>query len=448
MCDSFLAVSRKTIGTSAEGRYFPNVTPVLALPVYRRLLVAYTLNELAWSIGTVALAVLVYRRTGSAIGATAFFICAQTIPALLSPLVVARIDQRPARRVLPVLYGIEAIAFASLAWATTRFALAPALALALVDGVAAVSARAIARATTVAVLTPRDLLREGNALMNGSFSVCFMAGPAIGGLVVALGGTQAALIANSAMFVAIALTMLTTTGLPPAPHEAAPSAGRLRRAFVHARRTPAIRILLSLQAVALLFFTMSVPVEVVFAGHSLHAGAGGYGALLSAWGAGAVVGSLVYARWRGVQSRTLIAGGTAALGIGLVGMAVSPALGYAIAAAAVAGAGNGVEAVSARTALQEAVDPAWMTLMMSFNESMAEAVPGLGILLGGVVATLASPRAALATAGAGALVVTGLIVYRLRPDRLLAGTAAGDGSLEPEESNAAMRSEQPSEAIR
>ena len=416
--------------------------------MYRRLLVAYTLNELAWSIGTVALAVLIYRRTGSAIGATAFFICAQTIPALISPLVVARIDQRPARRVLPVLYGIEAIAFASLAWVTARFALAPALVLALVDGVAAVSARAIARATTVAVLTPRGLLREGNALMNGSFSVCFMAGPAIGGLVVALGGTQAALIANSAMFAAIALTMLTTAGLPPAPHEPAPSAGRLRRAFEHARQTPAIRILLGLQAVALLFFTMSVPVEVVFTSNTLHAGAGGYGALLSAWGAGAVVGSLIYARWREVESRTLIAGGAGALGIGLLGMAVSPALGYAIAAAAVAGAGNGVEAVSVRTALQEAVDPRWMTLMMSFSESMAEAVPGFGILLGGAVATLASPRAALATAGAGGLVVTGLIAHKLRPDRFFAGPAASDGPLEPGESSGSMRSEQPSEAIR
>jgi MFS family permease len=415
--------------------------------VYRRLLVAYTLNELAWSIGTVALAVLVYRRTGSAIGATAFFLCAQTIPALISPLMVARIDQRSVRRVLPVLYGIEAVAFASLAWVTARFALAPALVLALLDGVAAVSARAIARATTVAVLTPRDLLREGNALMNSSFSVCFMAGPAIGGLVVALGGTQAALIANSAMFALIALTMLTTGGLPPAPHEPAPSAGRLRRALEHARETPAIRILLSLQAVALLFFTMSVPVEVVFTSNTLRTGAGGYGALLSAWGAGAVLGSLIYARWREVPSRTLIAGGAGALGIGLLGMALSPALGYAIAAAAVAGAGNGVEAVSVRTALQEAVEPAWMTLMMSFSESMAEAVPGLGILLGGAVATIAGPRAALATAGAGALVVTGLIAYKLRPGRLAARPAAADRPPEPAQSGAPMRSEPRSEAI-
>ena len=48
----------------------------------------------------------------------------------------------------------------------------------------------------------------------------------------------------------------------------------------------------------MVLFTISFPVEVVFAQHSLHAGPRGYGALLSAWGAGAVVGSAVYARWR------------------------------------------------------------------------------------------------------------------------------------------------------
>ncbi len=47
---------------------------VLRLPAYRRLLAAYALNELAWSVGTLALSVLVYRRTGSALGSAVFFL--------------------------------------------------------------------------------------------------------------------------------------------------------------------------------------------------------------------------------------------------------------------------------------------------------------------------------------------------------------------------------------
>ena len=41
----------------------------LKLPAFRRLFAAYSLNELAWAFGSLALAVLVYRRTGSALGA-------------------------------------------------------------------------------------------------------------------------------------------------------------------------------------------------------------------------------------------------------------------------------------------------------------------------------------------------------------------------------------------
>jgi len=57
------------------------------------------------------------------------------------------------------------------------------------------------------------------------------------------------------------------------------------------------------QGAGVVAFTISVPVEVVLAQHSLHAGAAGYGAMLSGWGAGAVVGSAAYARWRRVHAR-------------------------------------------------------------------------------------------------------------------------------------------------
>jgi MFS family permease len=154
-----------------------------------------------------------------------------------------------------------------------------------------------------------------------------------------------------------------------------------------------------------LFFTISVPVEVVFAQHSLHTTAAGYGAMLSAWGAGAVVGAAIYARWRGLPSRELIALGTAALGVGFLVMAAAPTLIVAIIGAAVAGVGNGVQSVAARTALQEEVEDRWMALMMSLNEVVFQSVPGAGILIGGTITALGSPRAALAVAGVGSLAV-------------------------------------------
>jgi predicted MFS family arabinose efflux permease len=395
------------------------VSLLLKLPAFRRLLAAYTLNELAYSIGAIALALLVYRRTGSAIGASGFFLSSQFVPALISPALVARLDHRAVRRVLVVLYLLEGVAFLALAWLVSRFSLVPVLALAMADGVLALTARSLARTATVAVTSPAGLLREGNAVTNACFSVCFMAGPAIGGAVVAAGSTTLALLVDSALFAVIALTLTTASGFPEAVQERQPQRGRLRAALAHAIDRPAIRALFALQAAAVLFFTISIPVEVVFAQHSLHAGAGGYGALLSAWGGGAIAGSAIYARWRSLPARILISVGAGSLGIGFVLMAAAPTLALALAGAVLAGCGNGIEAVSARTALQEYVEPNWMAMMMGLNESMFQAVPGGGILLGGAIASLASPRAALAVAGGGALAITAFAWVVLTPDGAL-----------------------------
>ena len=388
---------------------------VLELPAYRRLLAAYTLNELAWALGSLALAYLIYRRTGSAAGAAAFFLCTQFAPALISPLLVARIDQHHPRLVLPVLYSLEGGLFLALGWLARHSPVAVVLALALLDGALALTARPLARAATVSVTRGADLLREGNALINACFSVCFMAGPAIGGAVVAAGGASAALFANTGLFLAIALTLATARRLPAPAADRVPTAGRIRAAFAHIKQAPAIRALLSLQACALLFFTLTVPVEVVYATRSLHSGVSGYGILLSSWGAGAVIGSAVYARWRGRPARQLISLGALALGVGFLVTAVAPSLALAIVGSVIAGVGNGVETIAVRTTLQERTEDRWMTRVFSFSDSVYPIATGAGIVVGGAIATVSGPRVALGTAGFGALAITAAVWIVLRP---------------------------------
>ncbi len=381
--------------------------PVLRIPTYRRLLAAYALNELAFMIGSVALALLVYGRTGSALGAAAFFLFAQFVPALISPLWVARLDHLPSRIVLPILYWFEAAVFVVLAWvASAHFTVVIVVALALLDGVAALTARALARAATVTVTSAAGLLREGNAVANAGFSICFMFGPGFGGALVAAGGTSLALLVDAGLFGLMGLTLATAQGLPEPSSIRTEARGRVRGALDYVRTRPPIRDLMLLQAIAVLFFTISVPVEVVFAQHSLHAGAAGYGGLVSAWGAGAVAGAAVYARWRGLPSRDLVVFGAGCLGVGFIVMSMAPILAVAIVGAAIAGIGNGVESVAVRTALQEEVEDQWMALMMSLYEALFQSIPGAGIVIGGAITALGSPRAALAVAGVGSLAIT------------------------------------------
>jgi predicted MFS family arabinose efflux permease len=243
--------------------------------------------------------------------------------------------------------------------------------------------------------------------------VAYMVGPALGGALVAANGTKAALFVNVGVLAVMTLTVATATGLPLGVAERAPAAGRLRDAVAHARRDPTVRRLLGLQAVGMFFFTLSIPVEVVLARHTLHASATGYGVLLAVWGAGTIVGSGFYARWRGLSSRLLITVGTVLLGAGFLILAVAPTIGVAFAGSATAGIGNGVQVVAMRIALQEAVSEERMAMILSLNESMFQAVPGVGILVGGAITALAGPRAALAIAAAGSLVVASLMWLKL-----------------------------------
>jgi MFS family permease len=395
------------------------VTRLLRLAAYRRLLAAYTLNELAWGLGTLALSFLVYRRTGSAVGAAGFYLGAQFVPALSAPALVARVDHLPARMILPILYVSESLAFLAQAILVGHFNLVVVLLIAFFDGTIALTARPLARATTAAVTAPQGLLREGNAINNLCFSIAFMLGPALGGLVVATSGISTGLYIDAGVFLVIGLTLASSATLPAVRAPDHERSGRLRAAWAYTRERPTIRRLMGLQAVAILFFTISIPVEVVYAQHTLKAGAGGYGALMAAWGGGAVAGSAAYARWHGLPARALITAGAGALGVGLAAMALSPSLILAVVAAAVAGVGNGVEAVAARTALQELVEERWMAIVLSFSESLYEIAPGIGIVLGGTLAAVSTSRVALAVGAGGALVVAGVAWAVLNPQRRL-----------------------------
>lgn len=407
----------------------------LRLPAFRRLLAAYVLNEFAWSIGTLALSLLVYRETRSALGSAAFFICSQFLPAVLSPALVTRLDVHAMRRVLPVLYAVEALLFGILVWFTHHFALVPVLVLALMDGAIAAAARSLAAAARTQILKPLDLLHEGNALSNFGFSGALMAGPVLGGLVVAAGGTVAALLVNCGLFAGIAL-VLSVTVLPDARPPAGSGLSRLFEGVAQVRRDRLLSRLLAVQAVGLVFFTISIPVEVVYAQHTLRAGPKGYGVLLGAWGLGAVVGSAAFARWRRRSTVSLIVASGLSVAAGFGIMAVAPTLVVAVVGAALVGLANGVESIAARTAVQQQASDQWMALVMSLNDSISQLAPGLGILLGGVIAAAASSRIAFGVAAAGAL------GFALAVPVVLRGTVAAHDNRPPPPGPAPAASEE------
>lgn len=362
-------------------------------------------DELGDWLGEIALAVLVFDRTGSPMATAALFLALQFVPAFATPPLVARLESLPTRVALVGLNLLQAAAFAGLALLTPHFSLVAVIVLGAIGSGLAISGRALTRAAAVAAAAPHGLLREGNAILNVGFTAGAAAGPALAGVIVAGAGAQTALFADAISFAVVAVLLATASGMPRTHPETAGWVIRLRRALSYVRSKAQLRLLIIAQALAFVFFTIVIPIEVVFAKETLGAGDAGYGALLASWGAGMVVGSVAFAVLRRVSLRVLLPISTFAVGIAYLLTGVAPSLAFACAASVLGGAGNGIEWVALVTAVQQLTRAEYQARVASLVESVAKAAPGLGFLLGGATATLFNPRVSYAVAGLGVLAV-------------------------------------------
>src|SRR3954452_18660746 len=264
----------------------------LRVPGDREVAGAYAINRIGDVLALVALAVVVYDATGSALATTAMFLAMEFLPSLLVPVLTARVDRLPVAPVLTAIYLVEAVTFGVLALLTHHFSLPLVLALLAIDGTLAVLARALTRGALTRVLEPSGLLREGNALLNIALAPAFAAGGALAGVIVAAAGADVALIVDAVSFAFAALLTGTLRGLPRYEPEAGEKdedgdwRARLRGALEYLRRHRYARVLLVAQGTVTIFFPLTIPIEVVYARDSLDAGTGGYGAFFAAWGLG------------------------------------------------------------------------------------------------------------------------------------------------------------------
>jgi len=376
----------------------------LRKPQFRRLAVSYGLNELGDWMGIVALSVLVFDRTGSALATSALFLGTRFLPALVAPVLVAKVEQPPPRFALPVIYCGEAAAFGALALlAGHSFALPAVVALAAVDGTLALTGRALTRAVVAALLEPAGELRAGNAVLNVAFTGSAAVGPGIAGLLVAGFGVQSALLLDAVSFYAIGWILLTAGRLPQAEPDPGLVRERVRAGIAYIRERATLRRLLVAQGAAFVFFAAVIPIEVIYVKETLGASDSGYGLLLASWGAGMVVGGILFAAVRRASLPVLLFFGTVAVGAGYLGLAAAPTLLVACLASVLGGAGNGVQWVSAISAVQELTAAAMQARVMSVLESVGAAMPGVGYLVGGLVASGGNPRLTFLVAGIGVL---------------------------------------------
>ena len=223
---------------------------------------------------------------------------------------------------------------------------------------------------------------------------------------------------DAVSFLAIALLLAVTQGLPRPQGEPQATLERLRSGLAFARQDPRVRLLLGGQSLALILFTLIIPIEVIYAKESLNTTSAGFGILLASWGAGIVAGSVLYVAVRDKSAAGLILLSTAAIGLAYLGMAGAQTLFYACLLSVLGGTGNGIQWVSVMTALQEATPQDYQARVVGLLESALAAMPGVGYLIGGVLTAVGSPRTAYAVAGGGTLLLVLVALVALRGLRL------------------------------
>jgi len=293
----------------------------LASPRLRRIIAAYTVNRLGTWIGTVALSVGVYDHTHSALAVAATLVAAQVVPAFLVPALVAKVEASSRRSELSLLYLFEGAATAALAVLLWHFWLPGVLLLVALDGTAALAASALLRTQAARVAreelpAPSGLAaadqaaqdelghaaeRKVNAAVNIAFSATFVVGPVVGGAIAASAGASAALLVDSVSFLACGALLLD---MHPHVEEAGGESvrARLLTAWKHINAVPALRTLLLAQAVALVFFESTPPIEVAYAKTTLHVGDRGFGLLVTVWGSASPWGAFSSRALRGAHS--------------------------------------------------------------------------------------------------------------------------------------------------
>ena len=390
---------------------------------FTHLAAATWVNEFGNWIGEIALAILVFDRTRSPLATATLFLSLRFLPAVLAPAVATRLEVLPTRFILGALYLTEAALFAGLSLLTVHFSLPLVLALAACDGVLAISSTALSRSALVNSLTADGLLREGNALVNLGTMIAIAGAPAIAGVVVATNGAAAALRVDAATFVVTALIILTARGLSISFDPEAGFRERLRGGLGVLRTRPTVRRLLIAISLVVTMGSVALPIEVVFAKQTLHAGDSGYGILLTAWGAGMIVGGFVFATGRELRLMSVLGFSVLLIAIGYGGLAAAPTLAVACVFSCVGGAGNSAAWVAAKTAMQERIPMTAQSPVMAVLEACNQVMPALGFMIGGVITALSSPRAAYALSALGVAAV--LAFFAIRPiDRVELSTAA------------------------
>jgi MFS family permease len=301
-------------------------------------------------------------------------------------------------------------------------------------------------------LVPRRLLANAIALNSMAFNSARVVGPALAGVIIAIGttatGSATAGVAinlgiNTLTYAAVLISLLRMDPRQIRRHEKPeqhpPVLESLREGFWYAVRTPLVLwCLVLLGGIAAFGFNFQILLPL-FADDVLGLTAAGYGALYAAMGVGSLAGSLTLAFMSSRRAIPLMLGGGVVFSTLLIGIAASSNVW--VAAALILGAGySSMLMINTINATVQANTPdALRGRVMSFYVTVFAGSAPLGGLFAGAVAEAWGVPAAFLAGAALSFLTLGVVALGLRAAgrRGQLGVTSLDGSRTPTRAPAA-----------
>jgi MFS family permease len=385
-----------------------DVSPLRSAPDYRRLYMSSAVSLFGSELTFVAVPFQVFQETRStlAVGVVALF---ELVPLLTLSLVGGAIADALDRRSLLIrtdagaalcstLLALNAASGSPRLWAVYALTFVTAALYALSSP---------AFRSTTPRLVPPDKLPAAAALDMVRTQTGQIAGPALGGLLIALVGLPTAFAIDALSFIVSLLLVRTIAPMPP--HTDVEGAGlrsvRAGLRFLKGRPVLQGSFLIDINAMVFGYPTALFP--------ALAAGLGGpavLGLLYAAPPAGALVASLgsgwtgrVRRHGRAVQLAVIV------WGLSLIGLGFTRALLGALVCLAAAGAADAVSAIFRTAILQASTPPHMIGRLHGIELAAVAGGPALGDLEAGIVAALTNVRFSLVSGGIASIIGVGVL---------------------------------------
>ena len=372
---------------------------VFSVREYRALWCAQLLSLLGDQLALVALTWLVYERSGSAL-LTAGAYAVSLLPWVIGgPLLSGLADRYPRREVMVVSdLGRAGLMLVMALPGTPLWALY----CLLFGSTLLASPFSAARAALLPDILPGERYVVGTAIGNITIQAGQVGGYAVGGLLVALLQPSVALGLNAGTFLMSALLLGSRLRRRAAARVASTRHSILPDADAVAGMRlvwtdPTLRALTGL-ALLCSFYVVAEGMAVFYAG-LLGAGPVSAGLLLAAGPTGAVIGSVVLARWVSPQRRLRLMGPLAgAACAALIPYAAEPGLAIAAVLLALSGAASAYQ-LAANAAFVTAVPPDLRGQAFGLVQALMYVGQGVAVALAGACAQVWSAGTVIAAAG-------------------------------------------------